>query len=182
MPAGSPSRNSSAVAESEQLLATLNSGVLWGVALSADGSLLAGGGADGTVRVWRTSTGQSLHTLQAHAGSVWGVMLSDDGTLLASGGADAIVRLWDTRGGQLLSALQGHSSQVWGVALSQDGRTIASGSADGTVRLWNPERGTCLRTLQADRQYERLNISGLTGVTGAQRAALVTLGAIDSAL
>jgi hypothetical protein len=38
-----------------------------------------------------------------------------------------------------------------------------------------------LRTLRADRRYERLDITGLTGVTEAQRAALLALGAIEQA-
>jgi hypothetical protein len=35
------------------------------------------------------------------------------------------------------------------------------------------------RTLRAERRYERLAITGLTGVTSAQRAALLALGAIE---
>jgi hypothetical protein len=36
-----------------------------------------------------------------------------------------------------------------------------------------------LRTLRPDRLYERLDITGLTGVTAAQRAALLALGAVE---
>ncbi len=39
--------------------------------------------------------------------------------------------------------------------------------------------GSCLRTLRSDRRYERLDITGLTGVTAAERAALLALGAVD---
>jgi hypothetical protein len=46
-------------------------------------------------------------------------------------------------------------------------------SDDGTVRLWDALRGTASRTLRSDRPYERLDITGLTGVTGAQRATLL---------
>jgi hypothetical protein len=44
-----------------------------------------------------------------------------------------------------------------------------------------PTKGACLRTLQGDRRYERLNITGLTGVTDAQRATLLALGAVEQA-
>jgi hypothetical protein len=47
------------------------------------------------------------------------------------------------------------------------------------VRLWAPSSGAALRIMQSDRRYERLDITGLTGVTAAQRAALLTLGAVD---
>jgi hypothetical protein len=33
---------------------------------------------------------------------------------------------------------------------------------------------------RADRRYERLDITGLTGVTVVQRSALLALGAVDS--
>jgi hypothetical protein len=50
------------------------------------------------------------------------------------------------------------------------------------VRLWEVRSGACLHTLWGDRRYERLDITGLTGVTDAQRAALLSLGAVEQAL
>jgi len=125
-----------------------------------------------------------LATLQGrararNASGVWGVALSPDGRLLAGGADDGSVWLWETRTGRLLATLQGHTDLVFGVALSADGRMLASGSFDGTVRLWDATSGACLGTLRSDRRYERLDITGLTGVTAAQRAALLTLGAVD---
>jgi WD40 repeat protein len=75
--------------------------------------------------------------------------------------------------------LQRHTDAVWGVALSSDGLLLASGGLDDTVRLWEPSSGAALRILRSDRRYERVDITGLTGVTEAQRAALLTLGAVD---
>jgi predicted ATPase len=134
---------------------------------------------DGTVRLWAAGSGQLLATLQGHTGLVRGVALSADGELVASGSWDGTVRLWEAPSGQLLATLQGHTGGVNGVALSADGELVASGGDDGTVRLWEAGTGACLRTLRSDRRYERLNITGLTGVTAAQRATLLALGALD---
>jgi WD40 repeat protein len=89
------------------------------------------------------------------------------------------VRLWEVRDGACLHTLRGHTDMVWGVALSGDGQLAASGGADGTVRLWDVHDGACLHTLRAERSYDRLDITGLTGVTAGQRAALLALGALD---
>jgi WD40 repeat protein len=67
------------------------------------------------------------------------------------------------------------------VALSADGQLLASGGFGGTVRLWDVRSGDPLRNLRAERRYERLDITGLTGITDAQRQALLTLGAVEEA-
>src|SRR5207302_7248811 len=105
--------------------------------------------------------------------------LSRDGRLVASTGVDGTVRLWDVVNLTSLATLLGHTGVVWSVALSGDGQLVASGGDDGIVRLWDASSGAALRTLRSDRHYQRLDITGLTGVTEAQRAALVALGAVE---
>ncbi|HMN31442.1 MAG TPA: hypothetical protein PKE45_25055, partial [Caldilineaceae bacterium] len=89
------------------------------------------------------------------------------------------VRLWDSHTGQCLHMLQGHVNEVRSVCFSPDGRLLASGSYDETIKLWDVQTGECLRTLRSDRPYERMNISGATGLTEGQRATLKVLGAIE---
>jgi WD40 repeat protein len=163
----------------EQPLTTLrgHTSAVWGLALESNSGLLASGSEDGTVRLWEVATGRPVATLHGHAGVVYSVALAASG-LLASAGADGTVRLWTVPDGRPLMTLHGHTGVVRGVALTADGRLAASGGFDGTVRLWNTTTGVCLRVLRSARRYERVDITGLTGITEAQRAALLALGAV----
>ena len=105
--------------------------------------------------------------------------LSARGDRLVSGGFDRSVKLWDVQTGQLLATLSGHTGAVWGLSFDPEGTLLASGSFDGTTRLWNLSTGESLRSFQVDRPYERMDITGLTGITRANHASLTTLGAID---
>jgi WD40 repeat protein len=65
------------------------------------------------------------------------------------------------------------------VSFSADGTLIASSSRDETVKLWDVLTGECIKTYREPRPYEGLNIHGATGLTSAQKAKLIALGAID---
>ncbi len=58
---------------------------------------------------------------------------------------------------------------------------VATTGDDGAITLWNLHSGEHLRTLRRDRPYERLDISGVKGLTQAQKTSLRALGAIESA-
>lgn len=157
-----------------------HSGAVGGLAVSRDGQIVASAGRDGYVKLWSVQSGRQLAGLHAHIPACHAVALSCDARLVASGGEDGTVKLWEVATGRLLATLQEHTAGVRGVALTPDGQVAASCSFDGTVKLWDTSTAVSLKTLRADRPYERMDITGLTGVTEAQRSALLALGAVDS--
>ncbi|KAJ2789484.1 ribosome assembly, partial [Coemansia linderi] len=76
---------------------------------SPDGSQLASGSGDTTVRIWDLATETPRHTLKGHKNWVLSISWSPDGRTLASGSMDNTVRLWDPRTGKELGGpLTGH--------------------------------------------------------------------------
>jgi hypothetical protein len=47
-------------------------------------------------------------------------------------------------------------------------------------KLWDVASGRCVNTLQRERSYEQMDITGVAGLSPAQKAMLRTLGAIEA--
>ena len=116
-------------------------------AISAYGDTLVSGSYDSTVRVWRISTGESLHVLHGHSQKVYSVVLDHKRNRCISGSMDSLVKIWDLATGACLHTLEGHSLLV-GLLDLRDERLV-SAAADSTLRIWDPENGKCRNTLMA---------------------------------
>ena len=76
------------------------------MSFSPDGTRLASGSYDKTVKLWDTRTGGEVRTLRGHTSLVFSVSFSPDGTRLASGSGDNTVKLWDARSGAEILTLR----------------------------------------------------------------------------
>ena len=132
------------------------------------------------MKLWELNTGQCLSTLKEHTNRIRSVAFHPHDQILASGSADGTVKLWNVIAGECLKTLRGHTKQVCSVAFSPDGQTLASGSLDETIKIWNVQNGECLSTLSNPKLYEGVNITGVKGLTTAQKATLIALGATIS--
>jgi len=68
--------------------------------LSPQGTTLASGSTDRTIKLWDASSGECLKTLQDPDSRLWSVAFSPNGYLLASGSTDRTVKLWDVSSGE----------------------------------------------------------------------------------
>ncbi|MBD2126059.1 hypothetical protein NDI39_07235 [Microcoleus sp. ZQ-A2] len=102
-----------------------------------DGEILAAGGTDGNIKLWKLETLEILGIFEGHTGSVMSVVFSLDMPTLISASADGTVMIWHLRTGQQLGILRDDSAaSVMAVAISSDGQWIASGGADSMIKIW----------------------------------------------
>ncbi len=160
-------------------------GAVMSIAWSPDGSLLASGDngrEGGELYVRDAQSGQLVRTFVEHPGVVSALIWAPRGERLISGSSDGSLRWWDIEREECVLAREAHQGTVQALKVSPDGRMLASCGDDGAMTLWDLESGEHLRTLRRDRPYERLDISGVKGLTQAQKASLHALGAIERAL
>jgi WD40 repeat protein/serine/threonine protein kinase len=121
---------------------------VWSVAFSPDGTRLASGSLDGTVKVWDATSGKLIRTLRGHEGGIRSVAFSPDGTRLASASLDKTVKVWNATTGRETLTFKEHTAGLWTVAFSPDGTRLASASEDGTMKVWDPTTGQVILTRQ----------------------------------
>jgi len=115
--------------------------VVWSLACSPDGTLVASASADGTVIVREADEGVAVASMEPHDGPMYAVAFTPDGRSLAIAGRPGVIELWDTDSWVPREELRGHEGTVYGLAVSPDGRLLASAGADRMVRLWDLAAG-----------------------------------------
>jgi F-box and WD-40 domain protein CDC4 len=116
-------------------------------AIAAHQDTLVSGSYDSTVRVWKISTGETLHRLTGHTMKVYSVVLDHKRNRCISGSMDTSVKIWSLETGACLFTLEGHTSLVG--LLDLRGERLVSAAADSSLRIWDPEDGRCKNTLTA---------------------------------
>ena len=99
-----------------------NSGYITSISLSRDGSEIAVGGKDDTIRVFDAETGGLIFQI-INPNGVYKICFSQDGKTIATTKGNEPVRIWDVQTGQLLQSFI-PLDNVHDIALSPDGDTI----------------------------------------------------------
>src|SRR5215831_4258796 len=131
------------------------------VAYSPDGALLATGGDDGTIKVWRTADGSLAWSAVAdHVGGVTSVAFSIDGARVASTGIEGVLSLWGAADG----------APVWSLALGMGSQQTVFFTPDGDTVVSHPYGGTLV-------QFRRVADGAVAREVGL--GGLVRLGALS---
>jgi serine/threonine protein kinase len=169
-PAGRGGTKPFTISSGPAVLLDASSGGVYSVAFSPDGSRLASGNIDGTVKLWdvgtRTRTASLTHAdtdrsnPSATVGgtkswSVYAVAFSPDSSILASGNGDGTIGLWDVATQQGTATLPDINTEDWNsfascVAFSPNGSVLAASYDAPAVTLWNVSARSPMTTLAAD--------------------------------
>lgn len=140
-------------------------GEVTAVAYHPDGTQIASGMGDGTVRLWKVDDASEPVALwQAVGQPIYRLAFSPDGSRLAAVSGKTIT-LWQLDGDHppaLAATLEGHTDQARGLAFSPDGSLIVTGGKEGRALVWSVD-GTLLAELVAERlgQFEPVWVNGV---------------------
>ena len=158
------------------------------VDLSSNGSRIASGSWDKSVRVWDAESGACVATLEGHSAVVTSVAFSPDGRRIASGSLDKSVRVWDINLKKCVATVNGHKDWVNSVAYNHDGTFIASGSNDQTIKIWQFLKKRIYNVITGRSYYLRCKITlnghsrGVTSVAFSPDGRRIASGSWDKSV
>ena len=88
---------------------------IYSLAFHPDGTKLASGSVDKTIRIWNVADGKELNKLDGHPDDVYAVAFSPDGKKLASAGYAGNIFVWDVASAKpsVSSASRSIHHDVW---------------------------------------------------------------------
>lgn len=112
---------------------------------SPDGKRVVTGGADGTVQIWDSRSGDRLYPALEHFGSeVEAITFAPTGHRFAIVSKDHLVRVWDSSTGALIGRPLVHNGNVLSIAFRDSQLTLVTACSDGMLRIWDVSKGTLI--------------------------------------
>lgn len=162
-------------------ITTLNGhkGEINSIKFSSTDQILASSSDDRTICFWNIQNGKCIAILKGHNAWVYSIIFSHDDRIMASSSHDNTIRLWDVNKFTCIAVLEEHNSWIYSIAFNSDSSILASGSGDQTIKIWDMKTYQCIKTLRHPQPYEDMNITGVQGLTDAEKVTLKTLGAVE---
>lgn len=121
------------------LMLSGHSGPVSSINISADGKILASGGADTIVKVWDLDNRSELQSFRGHGEWVTDVAISRAGATVVSADAAGKVHVWSLETKSSDSITVGHSQKA--TAIAAGANSLATGSNDRGTIIWDLATG-----------------------------------------
>jgi len=126
------------------------------LAFSPDGSLLASGSQDSTLRLWSTTDWTEVARMEGFKGSISSLAFSPDGRYLATGSLGCTAQIWNVQSHERVALIE-TGRAVYAVDYSPDGAYVAAVTSgpgeEGLVNLYSSPSGELVREIVADLKY-----------------------------
>ncbi|KAJ8508807.1 hypothetical protein ONZ45_g8965 [Pleurotus djamor] len=136
------------------------------IRFSHDGEMVASGGMDGKVRIWRRvgkdhwKTWEFLTELQG-PDEVMFLRWHPKGHVLLAGSNDGMVWLWQLPSGNTMQVLSGHLGPVQCGEFTPDGKRIITACSGGDVIYWDPRSDAPIFKVQASKARDPYEVTSL---------------------
>lgn len=168
-------------------------------AFSSDGEMVATGGMDGRVRIWRRvgkdrwNTWEFLTELTGPDEVMW-LRWHPKGSVLLAGSNDSMVWLWQLPSGKTMQVFAGHQGPVQSGEFTPDGKRIITADATGVLIFWDPrDSAPVFKLSPSDARFDVESITSLAvnpastlavvgGASGGIRVISLSKGEVVGAL
>ncbi len=155
----------------------LTGDTVFGVSISPDGSRIAAGCTDNTVRIVETATGKELHKMGAHENWVLGSVFGVDGKRIVSVGRDRAAKLTDAATGGFLENVNLLRGELSAVARHPSKDVVVIGGEERVPYVYIMDRPKVMKIADDTtlvRKLERQNgaIASLAWSADAKRIAV----------
>ncbi|XP_007420252.1 apoptotic protease-activating factor 1 [Python bivittatus] len=138
--------NKTSVKNMYRLVVHPHTDAVYHACFSQDQQRVASCGADKTLQVFKTESGEKLLEIKAHDDEVLCCAFSVDDRFLATCSVDKKVKVWNSRTGHLVCAFEEHTEQVNYCQFSCH-HLLATCSNDTYIKLWDLNSKYCRNTL-----------------------------------
>lgn len=110
------------------------------------GQVLATGGDDKRVNIWKVGKPNAMMSLTGHTSAVECLVFDKQEEVLVVGCAGGSMQVWNLEYRKMAGTLSGHRTACGAVEFHPYGEFFASGSADTNLKIWDLRRKSCIQT------------------------------------